>query len=53
LRGLPAIQAGKSYAEKQLSIGRLLSPPLVDTIAINRQIADKCIQKKGYPFKII
>jgi len=36
-----------------LSIGRLLSPPLVDTIAINRQIADKCIQKKGYPFKII
>ena len=29
------------------------APPLVDTIAINRQIADKCIQKKGYPFKII
>jgi alkylation response protein AidB-like acyl-CoA dehydrogenase len=52
-RGLPAMQAGKSYAEKQLSIGRLLSPPLVDTIAINRQIADKCIQKKGYPFKFI
>ena len=53
LRGLPAIQAGKSYAEKQLSIARLFAPPLVDTIAINRQIADKCIQKKGYPFKII
>jgi len=52
-RALPAMQAGKSYAEKQLSIGRLLSPPLVDTIAINRQIADKCIKKKGYPFKII
>ena len=52
-RGLPAIQAGKSYAEKQLSIGRLLSPPPVDTITINRQIADKCIQKRGYPFKII
>jgi len=52
-RALPAMQAGKSYAEKQLSIGRLLSPPLIDTIAINRQIADKCIKKKGYPFKII
>jgi len=52
-RALPAMQAGKSYAEKQLSIGRLLSPPLIDTIAINRQIADKCVKKKGYPFKII
>jgi alkylation response protein AidB-like acyl-CoA dehydrogenase len=52
-RGLPAMQAGKSCAEKQLSIGRLFIPPRVDTIAINRQIADKCIQKKGYPFKII
>ena len=52
-RALPAMQAGKSYAEKQLSIGRLLSPPRIDTIAINRQIADKCVKKKGYPFKII
>ncbi len=52
-RGLPAMQAGKSYAEKQLSIARLFSPPRVDTIAINRQIADKCTKKKGYPFKII
>jgi hypothetical protein len=52
-RALPAIQAGESYAEKQSSIAKLLSPPLVDTIAINRQIADKCTQKKGYPFKII
>jgi len=47
------MHAGKSYPEKQLSIGRLLSPPSVDTIAISRRIADKCIQKKGYPFKII
>jgi alkylation response protein AidB-like acyl-CoA dehydrogenase len=52
-RGLPAMRTGKSYAKKQSSIGRLLSPPPVDTIAINRQIADKCVQKKGYPFKII
>jgi len=52
-RALPAMQAGKSYAEKQSSIARLLSPPAVDTIAINRQIADTCVQKKGYPFKII
>jgi alkylation response protein AidB-like acyl-CoA dehydrogenase len=52
-RGLPAIQAGKPYADKQLSIGRLFSPPPVDTIALNRQIADRCIQKKGYPFRIM
>jgi len=52
-RALPPMQTGKSYAEKQSSIGRLFSPPLIDTIAINRQIADKCIQKKGYPFKVI
>jgi alkylation response protein AidB-like acyl-CoA dehydrogenase len=52
-RGLPAMQTGKSYVEKKLSIGRLFSQPPVDTIAINRQIADKCIQKKSYPFKII
>ena len=52
-RGLPAMLSGKSYSEKQFSIGRLFSPPPVDTIAANRQIADKCIKKKGYPFKII
>jgi alkylation response protein AidB-like acyl-CoA dehydrogenase len=52
-RALPAMQAGKSYAETQSSIGRLFSPPPLDTIAINRQIADICVQKKGYPFKII
>ena len=53
VRGLPAMLSGKSYSEKQTSIGRLFSPPAVDTIATNRQIADKCIKKKGYPFKII
>jgi alkylation response protein AidB-like acyl-CoA dehydrogenase len=52
-RALPAMKAGKSYAQTQSSIGRLLSPPSVDTIAITRQIADSCVQKKGYPFKII
>jgi len=52
-RGLPAMQSGKSFSEKQSSIGRLFSPPPVDTIATNRQIADKCIKKRGYPFKII
>jgi alkylation response protein AidB-like acyl-CoA dehydrogenase len=52
-RALPALHTGNAYAEKQSAIARLLSPPLVDTIALNRQIADKCVQKKGYPFKII
>jgi hypothetical protein len=52
-RALPALQAGKSYAEKQSSIGRLFLPPPVDTIAINGKIADSCVQKKGYPFKVI
>jgi hypothetical protein len=47
------MQSGKSFSEKQSSIGRLFSPPPVDTIATNRQIADKCIKKRGYPFKII
>ena len=53
IRGLPAMHSGKSYSKKQSSIGRLFSPPPVDTIATNRQIADKCIKKKGYPFKNI
>jgi hypothetical protein len=52
-RALPAMQAGKSYAERQSSIARLLSAPLVDTIALNRRIADQCVQKKGYPFRIM
>ena len=52
-RALPAMQTGGSVAEKQLSIARLLSPPGIDTIALNRQIADECVKKKGYPFKII
>jgi hypothetical protein len=52
-RGLPAMYSGKSFSEKQSSIGRLFSLPPVDTIATNRQIADKCIKKKGYPFKTI
>jgi alkylation response protein AidB-like acyl-CoA dehydrogenase len=52
-RALPAMQAGKSYTEKLLSIGKLFSPPPVNTIATSRQIADQCIKKKSYPFKII
>ena len=52
-RGLPTLHAGKACIEKQSLIAELLSPPPVDTIAINRQIADICIKSKGYPFKII
>jgi hypothetical protein len=29
-----------------------LCPPPIDTIALIRQIADQCVQKKGYPFKV-
>ena len=52
-RGLPAVLDGKSCAEVQLLLGRLFSSPPIDTIAISRQLSDICIQKKGYPFKMI
>jgi alkylation response protein AidB-like acyl-CoA dehydrogenase len=52
-RALPAVQEGQSFVERQTSIARLFSPPPIDTIALNRQIADRCVQKKGYPFKTI
>jgi len=52
-RILPAVLDGKSCHEVQLQLARLFSPPPIDTIVINRQIADTCVHKKGYPFKNI
>ncbi len=52
-RGLPAVLDAESCCNVQTSLAKLLSPPPIDTIALNRQIADNCVKKKGYPFKII
>ena len=52
-RGLPAVLDDKACSDAQASIGKLMTPPPIDTIAISRQLADVCIKKKGYPFKII
>jgi alkylation response protein AidB-like acyl-CoA dehydrogenase len=51
-RALPAVISGQSFAQVQLSLGKLLSPPRIDSISISRQLADICVKKKGYPFKI-
>ena len=51
-RGLPAILNAGVCVEVQAALGQLLSPPPIDTIAVNRQLADWCVKKKGYPFKI-
>jgi alkylation response protein AidB-like acyl-CoA dehydrogenase len=52
-RALPSLVKGSDGAGLQTLIGRCLTPPPVDTIALVRQIADQCIKKKGVPLKII
>ena len=52
-RALPALSDDGSLSERMAMAGALLCPPPIDTIALNRQIADKCVQRKGYPFKVI
>jgi alkylation response protein AidB-like acyl-CoA dehydrogenase len=52
-RALPALADDKSLPEKLALAGALLCPPPIDTITLNRQIAEKCVQKKGYPFKVV
>ena len=52
-RALPSIVSGSDCAGQQALIGRCLTPPPMDTIALIREIADQCIKKKGVPLKII
>jgi alkylation response protein AidB-like acyl-CoA dehydrogenase len=51
-RALPAIATDKRLHESLALVRSRLCPPPIDTIALNRQIADRCVQKKGYPFKV-
>jgi alkylation response protein AidB-like acyl-CoA dehydrogenase len=52
-RALPALVDDKSLPEKLALARTLLCPPPIDTIIPNRQIAENCVQKKGYPFKVV
>ena len=52
-RALPAVADDGSLQERLALAGSLLCPPPIDTISLNRQIAEKCVQRKGYPFKVI
>jgi alkylation response protein AidB-like acyl-CoA dehydrogenase len=52
-RALPALADDGSLLERLALAGTLLCPPPIDTITLNRQIAEQCVQKKGYPFKVI
>jgi alkylation response protein AidB-like acyl-CoA dehydrogenase len=51
-RAMPAIADSKRLHESLALVRSRLSPPPIDTIALIRQIADQCIKKKGYPFKV-
>lgn len=51
-RVLPSVLESSQWLERQPQIDRLLSLPPSDTIALNRQIADACINKNGVCIKI-
>lgn len=51
-RAMPAIADSKKLHENLSLVRSQLCPPPIDTIALIRQIADQCVQKKGYPFKV-
>ncbi|MEE4113774.1 MAG: acyl-CoA dehydrogenase family protein [Desulfobacteraceae bacterium] len=52
-RALPALMNGTDCLQRQALLGRCLTPPPIDTIALIRRIADQCIKKKGVPLKAI
>jgi alkylation response protein AidB-like acyl-CoA dehydrogenase len=52
-RILPAIIDSGEFSKRLALIYSLLMPPSIDTIAMNRRIAEFCVKKKGYPFKIM
>ncbi len=51
-RALPALLDEETFVEMHLSLGKMFSPPPIDTIVLSRQLADACVRKKGYPFKL-
>jgi len=51
-RALPTIADSKRLHESLSLVRSRLYPPPIDTITLIRQIADQCVQKKGYPFKV-
>ncbi len=51
-RALPAVMDAEACFEVQSTLAKLLLSPPIDTIAMNRNIADICIKKKGYPIKL-
>ncbi len=52
-RVIPAVCEPDSVRDELLAISGLLSPPPIDTIRLLREIADDCVGKKGYPFKLL
>lgn len=52
-RILPAVCDADSLGDELSAVSRLLAPPPVDTIRLLREIADDCVAKKGYPFKLL
>ena len=52
-RAMPVLGETSDFFETYSKIGALLRKPPINTIALNRQIADQCVQKNGYPFRNI
>jgi butyryl-CoA dehydrogenase len=51
-RALPAATDTKACREQLALLGRCLTPPPIDTIALIQSIADQSVKKKGTPLKI-
>jgi alkylation response protein AidB-like acyl-CoA dehydrogenase len=51
-RILPAVMDADVWIEQRSQIDKLLSLPAIDTITMNREIADICIKKNGVSIKI-
>ena len=51
-RILPAVMDADTWLEQRSQIEKILSLPAIDTISLNREIADICIKKNGVTIKI-
>ena len=52
-RVMPAVMDADTWLEQRSQIDRVLSLPAIDTISLNREIADICIKKNGVSIKIV